>query len=95
MMYFSLPTLASKCHFCQSRLRIRDLATAFRNRLQKASSSSLLGKASEGEEAATPGQPVAQARFWKFPFRQFTLENHRLPLARRNHPAESGTLTFR
>ena len=34
-----------------------------------------------GEEAATPGQPVALARvFWIVP-RQFTLENHRLPLA--------------
>jgi hypothetical protein len=34
-----------------------------------------------GEEAATPGQPVALARvFWIIP-RQFTLENHRLPLA--------------
>jgi hypothetical protein len=34
-----------------------------------------------GEEAATPGQPVrARARFWMIP-RQFTLENHRLPLA--------------
>jgi len=28
----------------------------------------LLRKAREGEEAATPGQPVAQARIWKFPF---------------------------
>jgi len=34
-----------------------------------------------GEEAATPGQPVALARvFWSVP-RQFTLENRRLPLA--------------
>jgi hypothetical protein len=35
-----------------------------------------------GEEAATPGQPAARAcaHFWIFP-RQFTLENHRLPLA--------------
>jgi len=35
----------------------------------------------DGEEAATPGQPVrACARFWNIP-RQFTLENYRLPLA--------------
>jgi hypothetical protein len=32
------------------------------------------------EEAATPGQPVAHARFWNVPQR-FTLENRRLPLA--------------
>jgi hypothetical protein len=69
MMYFSLQTLASECRFCQSRLPIRGLATALRNRLQSASSFNLLRKASEGEEAATPGQPVAQARFWKFPSR--------------------------
>jgi hypothetical protein len=35
----------------------------------------------KGEEAATPGQPVrARARCLESP-RQFTLENHRLPLA--------------
>ena len=28
----------------------------------------LLRKAREGEEAATPGQPVAQARLWMFPY---------------------------
>ena len=33
--------------------------------------------------------------FWKFSPRQFAFENHRLPLACRNHPASSGTLTFR
>ena len=69
MMYFSLPTLASGCRFDQSRPLIRDLTTAFRNRLRRVSSFNLLRKASEGEEAATPGQPVAQARFWKFPSR--------------------------
>jgi hypothetical protein len=38
-------------------------------------------KSEVGEEAATPGQPVALARvFWSVP-RQFTLENRRLPLA--------------
>jgi hypothetical protein len=38
-------------------------------------------KSRVGEEAATPGQPVALTRgFWITP-RQFTLENHRLPLA--------------
>jgi hypothetical protein len=42
-----------------------------------------------GEEAATPGQPVALARvFWSVP-RQFTLENRRLPLAL---PQSSGKL---
>ena len=35
-----------------------------------------------GEEAATPGEPVARLRaFSGFAPRQFTLENHRLPLA--------------
>ena len=38
-------------------------------------------RARTGEEAATPGQPVhARALIWSVP-RQFTLENHRLPLA--------------
>jgi len=38
-----------------------------------------------------PGQPArAYAHFWSVP-RQFTLENRRLPLAHRNHPASSGT----
>jgi hypothetical protein len=42
-----------------------------------------------GEEAATPGQPVALARvFWSVP-RRFTLENRRLPLAL---PQSSGKL---
>ena len=41
----------------------------------------LTAKSEVGEEAATPGQPVALARvFWSVP-RQFTLENRRLPLA--------------
>jgi hypothetical protein len=37
-------------------------------------------KSGKGEEAATPGQPVAHPRSWSVP-RRFTLENHRLPLA--------------
>ena len=32
-----------------------------------------------------PGQPVAQARFWKFPPRPFTLENRRYRWLSRNH----------
>ena len=47
-----------------------------------------------GEEAATPGQPVALARvFWNVP-RQFTLENHRLPLALPQSFGSSGTSRF-
>ena len=53
--------------------------------LQSASKSN----AKVGEEAATPGQPVALARvFWSIP-RRFTLENRRLPLAL---PQSSGKL---
>ena len=32
-----------------------------------------------------PGQPVAEARFWKFPPRPFTLENRRYRWHSRNH----------
>src|ERR1700686_5858611 len=47
------------------------------------------------EEAATPGQPGrARARCLESP-RQFTLENHRLPLALPQSFASPGTLTFR
>jgi hypothetical protein len=50
----------------------------------------------DGEEAATPGQPVALARvFWKFSPRQFSCENYRIPLALPQYPASSETLTFR
>lgn len=49
-----------------------------------------------GEEAATPGQPArARAQFLEVSPRQSAFENHRLPPACRNHPASSGTLTFR
>ena len=52
--------------------------------LQRASSNEQVG-----EEAATPGQPVALARvFWSVR-RRFTLENRRLPLAL---PQSSGKL---
>jgi len=66
------------------------------DRCKWTSSPDLLRRARRGEEAATPGQPVALSAFLEvyLPGR-FTLGNRRLPLARRNHPAESGIFTFR
>jgi len=69
MMYLACKHSQASAAFAKADCRFRGLATALRNRLQSASSFNLLRKASEGEEAATPGQPVAQARFWKFPSR--------------------------
>ena len=48
----------------------------------------------EGRNARATSFALARS-FWKFSPRQFAFENRRLPLACRNHPASSGTLTFR
>jgi hypothetical protein len=56
----------------------------------------LLQEASRGRRPQRPGNQLALARsVWKFTPRQSAFENHRLPPACRNHPASSGTLTFR
>ena len=67
----------ASCRFVTLRLRICNRRGGQRPYLLPAPKS----ERRMGEEAATPGQPVALARvFWIVP-RQFTLENHRLPLA--------------
>ncbi len=87
MMYFSPPALAGECRICQSRSPTRDLAITNSQPSAAGQQPCLAPRARKGEEAATPGQPVAQARFWKFSLWRFTLENHRLPPTRRNHLA--------
>jgi hypothetical protein len=71
---------SSECRICQSELPIRHFAIT---NLRPLRWPAVLPapRSKVGEEAATPGQPVALARvFWNVP-RQFTLENRRLPLA--------------
>ncbi len=91
----TLPLSRTKRRLGLSELPIRHLAMTKMQPLRRpAALSSLFARCSllrkaksnepraeSGEEAATPGQPVALARvFWMIP-RQFTLENRRLPLA--------------
>ncbi len=78
---------ASECRVCQSELPDSSILAITNWQPPAVASGPVLllplRRATEqvGEEAATPGQPVALARvFWNVP-RRFTLENHQLPLA--------------
>ena len=77
---FSSTALASENRICQSRLLIRDRAITNPQPLRWPAPY-LAPRSEEGEEAATPGQPVAPCAFLEVSLRRFTLENHRLPLA--------------
>jgi hypothetical protein len=89
---FSPTALRKECRVCRSRLPIRDLAIMHPQPLRRPTALSY-SEEQEGEEAATPGQPVcACARFWNV-LRRFTLENRRLSLALPQSLAGSGTPT--
>jgi len=83
----------TKCHFCQSRLPIRqsrdhEPATA-------AVASSLSRSEEQGEEAASPGNQSRSRAFLEVSPRRFAFENHRLPLALPQSSGKVRNLTFR
>jgi len=82
---FSPTALQKECCICQSQSPVRHLTITNPQPFTVASGPSpafcFKEQRARGEEAATPGQPVALARvFWSVRQR-FTLENRRLPLA--------------
>jgi hypothetical protein len=96
MTSFSPPTLASECRLCRSRLPARDRAITNSQPLQWPAALPCSEEQREGEEAATPGQPVALSAFLEVvpPGDSLSRATGCYWLVR-NHPAESGTLTFR
>ena len=76
----------SECRSCEAQLSIRHHAMTIRN-LAVGQQPFLCSEEQKGEEAATPGQPVAQARFWKFPPGNSLARTTGYRQLCRNHPA--------
>jgi len=85
--------------FCRSKLPIRNLATTNPQPLRPPEALFLLrafiGQEQVGEEAATPGQPVALARVSGVSAADSPSRIAGCRWLCRNHPASSGMLTFR